>query len=103
MPPGNGDKRVSPTCLINVERNRCSVPASFAKWPVYLRAYPDHLVVAAEGKIVCEHERLIQRSYNLPSRTIDDWRHYLAVKKRKLGALRNGAPFTELSPGIKQF
>jgi hypothetical protein len=42
-------KRVSPTCLISFERNRYSVPASFANRPVSLRIYPDRLVVAAEG------------------------------------------------------
>ena len=40
-------KRVSPTCLISFERNRYSVPASFANRPVSLRIYPDQLVVAA--------------------------------------------------------
>ena len=39
-------KRVSPTCLISFERNRYSVPASFANRPVSLRIYPDRLVVA---------------------------------------------------------
>lgn len=34
-------KRVSPTCLITFERNRYSVPASFANRPVSLRVYPD--------------------------------------------------------------
>lgn len=57
--------------------------------------YPDRLVVAAEGNILCEHARLIQRSHHLPPRTIYDWRHYLAVVQRKPGALRNGAPFIE--------
>ncbi len=42
-------KRVSPTCLISFERNRYSVPASFANRPVSLRIYPDRLVVAAES------------------------------------------------------
>lgn len=50
-------KRVSPTCLISFERNRYSVPASFANRPVSLRVYPDRLVIAAEGKILCQHER----------------------------------------------
>lgn len=95
-------KRVSPTCLISFERNRYSVPASFANRPVSLRVYPDRLVVAAEGQILCEHRRLIQRSHQLPPRTIYDWRHYLAVLQRKPGALRNGAPFTELPPAFRQ-
>ena len=34
-------KRVSPTCQISFERNRYSVPASFAKRPVRLQIYPD--------------------------------------------------------------
>jgi hypothetical protein len=35
-------------------------------------------------------------------RTGYDWRHYLAVIQRKLGALRNGAPFTEMPDGFRQ-
>jgi hypothetical protein len=95
-------KRVSPTCLISFERNRYSVPASFANRPVSLRIYPDRLVVAAEGQILCEHTRIIERNHKLPAKTIYDWRHYLAVVQRKPGALRNGAPFLELPPAFKQ-
>jgi hypothetical protein len=95
-------KRVSPTCLISFERNRYSVPASFANRPVSLRVYPDRLVVAAEGNILCEHGRVIQRSHKLPPQTIYDWRHYLAVIQRKPGALRNGAPFLELPLAFRQ-
>jgi hypothetical protein len=95
-------KRVSPTCLISFERNRYSVPASFANRPVSLRVYPDRLVVAAEGNILCEHVRVIQRSHHLPAKTVYDWRHYLAVVQRKPGALRNGAPFLELPPAFRQ-
>jgi hypothetical protein len=95
-------KRVSPTCLISFERNRYSVPASFANRPVSLRVYPGRLVVAAEGNILCEHVRVIQRSHKLPPQTIYDWRHYLAVVQRKSGALRNWAPFLELPPAFRQ-
>ena len=52
-------KRVSPTCLIHFERNRYSVPASFANRPVSLRIYPDRIVIAAEGQVLCEHGRII--------------------------------------------
>ena len=95
-------KRVSPTCLISFERNRYSVPASFANRPVSLWIYPDRLVVAAKGNILCEHARVIQRSHHLPPKTIYDWRHYLAVVQRKPRALRNGAPFLELAPAFRQ-
>jgi hypothetical protein len=88
--------------LISFDRNRYSVPASFANRPVSLRIYPDRLVVAAEGQILCEHTRVIQRNHKLPAKTIYDWRHYLAVVQRKPGALRNGAPFLELPPAFKQ-
>jgi transposase len=95
-------KRVSPTCLVNFERNRYSVPASFANRPVSLRIYPERIVIAAEGQVLCEHARIIERSHYLPGRTVYDWRHYLAVIQRKPGALRNGAPFAALPEGFKQ-
>ena len=95
-------KRVSPTCLVHVERNRYSVPASFANRPVSVRLYPERIVIAAEGQIVCEHRRIIERSHNNPGQTVYDWRHYLAVIQRKPGALRNGAPFAELPEAFRQ-
>jgi transposase len=95
-------KRVSPTCLIHLERNRYSVPASFANRPVSLRVYPERIVVVAEGQVVCEHRRVFARSHNRESTTtVYDWRHYLAVIQRKPGALRNGAPFAELPPAFR--
>lgn len=95
-------KRVSPTCLVHLERNRYSVPASFANRPVSLRVYPDRIVVVAEGQIVCAHQRIIDRSHSRQGRTIYDWRHYLAVIQRKPGALRNGAPFADLPDAFKR-
>ncbi|MFV0280859.1 MAG: IS21 family transposase [Rhodoblastus sp.] len=95
-------KRVSPTCLIHLERNRYSVPASFANRPVSVRVYPERIVVAAEGRIVCEHARVFARSHDrTKSVTVYDWRHYLAVIQRKPGALRNGAPFAEMPPAFR--
>lgn len=93
-------KRVSPTCLVHLERY--SVPASFANRPVSLRVYPNRIVVVAEGRIVCEHQRVIDRSHSRQEQTIYDWRHYLAVIHRKPGTLRNGAPFAELPDAFKQ-
>ena len=95
-------KRVSPTCLIHFERNRYSVPAPYANRPVSLRVYASRLVVAAEGQLLCEHQRVIERNHHGAGQTIYDWRHYLAVIQRKPGALRNGAPFQELPPAFKR-
>lgn len=95
-------KRVSPTCLVHLDRSRYSVPASFANRPVSLRVYPERVVVAAEGQILCEHPRIIDRSHDGRGRTIYDWRHYLAVLQRKPGALRNGAPFLELPEAFRR-
>ena len=94
-------KRVSPTCLITFDRNRYSVPASFANRPVSLHIYPDRLVIVAEGHVICMHERIIDRSHQ-PGRVIYDWRHYLAVVQRKPGALRNGAPFVEMPDAFRK-
>ena len=95
-------KRVTPTCLVHFERNRYSVPASFANRPVSLRIYPERILVVAEGQILCEHARIIDRSHHQPGRTVYDWRHYLAVIQRKPGALRNGAPFLDLPEAFRR-
>lgn len=103
-------KRASPTCLITFDRNRYSVPASFANRPVSLHIYSERLVVLleaclrhdAEGHVVCEHQRIIERSHRQPGRVIYDWHHYLAVVQRKPGALRNGAPFVEMPDAFRQ-
>ena len=94
-------KRVSPTCLVTFERNRYSVPASYANRPISLRVYADQLLFAAEGQVIAEHPRLIARTPKI-GRTVYDWRHYLSVLQRKPGALRNGAPFTELPEGFRR-
>ena len=65
-------KRVSPTCLVHFERNRYSVPASFANCPVSLRVYPDRIAVVAEGMSICEHHRVINRSHDRPGRAVFD-------------------------------
>ncbi len=95
-------KRVSPTCLVHFERNRYSVPASYANRPISLRVYADRLVIAAEGQTLCEHTRLFERGHHGNGQTVYDWRHYLAVLQRKPGALRNGAPFAELPTALRQ-
>jgi len=94
-------KRVSPTCLIMFESNRYSVPASYANRPISVRVYADRLVFVAEAQVIAEHVRLIIRSHGM-GRTVYDWHHYLSVLQRKPGALRNGAPFTELPDAFKQ-
>lgn len=94
-------KRVSPTCLVTFERARYSVPASFANHPVSLRVYPERIVIAAEGQILCEHDRVIERAHHAPPRTVYDWRHYLTVIQRKPGALRNGARFAEMPDAFR--
>nr|QDL89224.1 Transposase [Sym plasmid] len=95
-------KRVSPTCLVSFERVRYSVPASYANRPVSLRVYAERVVVAAEGQLLCEHRRVIDRRHDTIGHTVYDWRHYLAVLQRKPGALRNGAPFVELPAAFRQ-
>jgi transposase len=96
------NKRVTSTCLISHEHNRYSVPASFANRPVSLRVYPDRLVIVAEASVIATHERVFCRDHSSSGNTIYDWRHYLSVVQRKPGALRNGAPFSELPESFRQ-
>ena len=94
-------KRVSPTCLVAFENVRYSVPASFANRPISLRVYASRLVFVAEGQVIAEHLRHIDRRRQR-GKTVYDWRHYLAVLQRKPGALRNGAPFAEFPEGFRK-
>lgn len=95
-------KRVSSTCLIVFDNNRYSVPASFANRPISLHVYTDQLVIIAEGNEVARHDRVFSRDHSARGKTIYNWRHYLTVVQRKPGALRNGAPFTELPECFRQ-
>ena len=105
-PPFDGfvelNKRVTPTCLINFERNRYSVPAAFANRVVSMRAYADRIVLVAEAQIIAEHVRVFNRDHSSHGATVYDWRHYLAVVQRKPGALRNGAPFAALPKSFQR-
>jgi hypothetical protein len=67
-----------------------------------LRAYAERIVLVAEAEVVAEHERVFNRDHRNQGVTVYDWRHYLAVVQRKPGALRNGAPFTELPTSFRR-
>ncbi len=95
-------RRVSPTGLVHFERNRYSVPASFANRQMSLRVYTERIVIAAEGQVLCKHERIVSPSHRLPGRTVYDQRPYPAVIRRRPGALRNGAPFTGMPDAFRQ-
>ena len=60
------------------------------------------LDAVAEAQVVAVHERVFTRDHSAQGKTIYDWRHYLSVVQRKPGALRNGAPFTELPDSFRQ-
>ena len=83
--------RVSSTCLVNVQRNRYSVPCELAGQMVSTRLYPDRVSVVAGDVVVASHDRLVERG-----QTSYDWQHYIPLIARKPGALRNGAPFMDL-------
>jgi hypothetical protein len=57
-------KRVTPTCLVHVERHRYSVPGTYANRPVSVHVYAQRVVFAAEGQVIAEHPRLITRSHD---------------------------------------
>lgn len=91
--------RVSSTCLIRVDRNRYSVPATWAGRVVSVRVTAERLRVVAEGQVIAEHSRSFGREQII----CDPW-HYLPVLEKKPGALRHGIPFQnwELPAAIGQ-
>ena len=89
--------RVSSTCLVSVARNRYSVPCELAGQMVSTHLYPTRVTVVAGDNVVAEHERLTDKS-----KTRYDWQHYVPLVQRKPGALRNGAPFTDLPESLQR-
>ena len=85
--------RVSSTCLVSVQRNRYSVPCHLANQKIAIHLYPDRIEAYAENVIVACHPRLHNRD-----QTSYDWQHYIPLIDRKPGALRNGAPFSDMPP-----
>jgi len=89
--------RVSSTCLVSVNRNRYSVPCEFAGQRVSTRLYPDRVGIVAGDILVASHARLTERG-----QVHYDWQHYIPLIQRKPGALRNGAPFSDMPAPFKQ-
>ena len=73
----------------------------YANRPISVRLYADRVVMAAEGQVIAEHPRRINRTHD-GGLTIYNWRHCLSVVQRKPGALRNGAPFADLPEGFRR-
>jgi transposase len=89
--------KVSSTCLVNVQRNRYSVPCEWAGQRVNSRVYPTQVCIVADDRIVATHERLTERD-----NVRYDWQHYIPLVARKPGALRNGAPFADMPTPLLQ-
>lgn len=83
---------VSKTCLVSFDRNRYSVEARAVGRPVQVQAYATKIVILQNGAVVGEHARAFGRDGTI----YDPW-HYVPVLARKPGALRNGAPFKEMT------
>ncbi|MBS3904653.1 MAG: IS21 family transposase [Simkania sp.] len=87
--------RVSSTCLVTVKRNRYSVPCRWANRRISVRLYSDRLDLYGDDAWIASHARLWDRD-----QVSYDWQHYLPLLARKPGALRNGAPFTEMPSAL---
>lgn len=83
--------RVSSTGLVSVARNRYSVPCEFVGQRVSARLYPEHIDIVCGDSVVASHRRIPERG-----QIVYDWQHYITLVERKPGALRNGAPFTDM-------
>jgi transposase len=89
--------RVSSTALVTVARNRYSVPCEWVGQMVSIRLYPERIVLLSQEGERVSHERLFDRG-----QTRYDWQHDLPLIERKPGALRNGAPFTDLPEPLQR-
>lgn len=89
--------RVSSTGLVTVARNRYSVPCEWVGQMVGIRLYPERVALVAQDGEIVRHARLFERG-----QTRYEWQHYLPLIERKPGALRNGAPFTDLPEPLQR-
>jgi hypothetical protein len=64
---------------------------------VGIRLYPERIALVAQDGEIVRHARLFERG-----QTRYDWQHYLPLIERKPGALRNGAPFTDLPEPLQR-
>jgi hypothetical protein len=87
--------RVSSTCLVSIACNRYSVPCEWARQRVSVRLYSTQVAIVANDEIVACHHRLPAKH-----QVSFDWQHYIPLISRKPGALRNGAPFTEMPTAL---
>ncbi|MFH2060049.1 MAG: hypothetical protein ABIJ59_14245 [Pseudomonadota bacterium] len=81
---------VSSTSLIRYDRNYYSAPCKIAGQTATVRAKADRILIVSNGKEIANH----LRSFDRDKIIYNPW-HYLGVLRRKLGALRNGAPFQD--------
>jgi len=89
--------RVSSTCLVTVQLNRYSVPCHLANQKVMVRLYSNRVEISSENVVVACHTRLLDRG-----QVSYDWQHYISLVEKKPGALRNGAPFTDMPAPFTQ-
>jgi len=89
--------RVSSTCLVTVQRNRYSVPCYLANQKVMVHLYSNRVDLSSGNTIVACHTRLLDRD-----QVSYDWQHYIPLIEKKPGALRNGAPFTDMPAPFAQ-
>jgi len=55
------ETKVSSTCLVRYDNNHYSVPSSYAKQRVSLRAYAQRIVLVANQQIIAIHKRSFNR------------------------------------------
>lgn len=71
------------------------MPCELAGKLISKRLYPERVDLVFEDAVVASHPRLFDRG-----QTCYDWLHYVALLERKPGALRNGAPFTQMPASL---
>jgi len=86
----------SSTDLVSLGRDRYSSPFVCAGRWVSSRLYPTQGDPVADNAVITSHDRLLDRD-----QVSYDWQHYLPLIERKPGALRNGAPFTDLPKPLR--
>jgi hypothetical protein len=88
--------RVNKYSVVSIDENKYSVPDNLVGKFVFVKVYPDEILIYYKNQLVAKHKR----SYK-----VHDWRikieHYINTMKKKPGALHSSIAMRQMNPTLQ--
>ena len=88
--------RVNKYCVISIDENKYSVPDNLVGEFVFVKIYPEAILVYYKNTLIAEHNR----NYGLHTWNIKI-EHYLKTLKKKPGALHSSTAMQQMNPTLQ--